>query len=329
MKKKDKGGQTFTSTVKITKMLLGMVWRQPLGRVYLVLKFFISVLNAVIPTVYTVFSGLIINELTGGLRIDRLITYVAVMVVTPTVMFFINHFYSKYELILQSELMIRFEADFFGNVLDMDYENLEIPAIQVKKIRANTTVMGLLRVVNMISGAVAALFSLIAVTSIISTLNPVILIVMIAVIIVNYIVSKDNDRKVYELDRERSKKEMVSSVYRYMLEDAKSAKEVRMFAMKDFLIDNYSEQQRASSAVRLKIFNKQSVSSYVGAAMDLIKEASLYAVVLFEVLKRALPIGNMTIYMASARQFSGAVSGVMHSYRTLSSNSLQTRICRI
>ena len=77
----DKSGnerQSFKNTMKTTKYMLGLVLKEKHGKTYAALVFLSSLLNVLPAIVYTMFPGMIINELTGEQRIYILIFYICI-----------------------------------------------------------------------------------------------------------------------------------------------------------------------------------------------------------------------------------------------------------
>ena len=77
----------------------------------------------------------------------------------------------------------------------MDYETLENPNIQVMEDRAQQTLNGILGVVNQLSGLLLAMFSLLALISIVFTLNPFLVLLMILLAFFNSIIAKKSNQK--------------------------------------------------------------------------------------------------------------------------------------
>ncbi len=91
----DKSGnerQSFKNTRKTTTYMLRFVLKEKHGKTYAALVFLSSLLNVLPAIVYTMFPGMIINELTGERRIYILIFYICILILTPVVYQIINRF---------------------------------------------------------------------------------------------------------------------------------------------------------------------------------------------------------------------------------------------
>lgn len=313
------------SAIRSTKFMLDLIWKKKFGKTYILLKIIISTIDSIIPTVYTLIFGLIINALVSGNDISILISYISIMVISPIIMHFIHHYYDKVNEKICYELQLNMEIDYYDTVLDMDYEAYEIPEIQVKKIRSKMTLMGALGVVDTVSQVVSSVFALIAITSIISTLNPFMIIVVISVLVANYVIAKKFDIKLHDLDKQRSKHDMVLAVYQSVLEKSEIAKETRLYQTKEFLINNYCTAKRKLYKFQRHLFSVQRFTGTFNVITNAIQQSAMYAVILYEVIKNGMEIGNVTVYIAAVNQFSGALNAVLGSYRSLSNISLRVQ----
>ena len=67
------------------------VWqREANGKIYTVLRCFNSLLNILLPLVFAVFPGFLINELTSDADIKRVIIYASVIIGSPVIVFALN-----------------------------------------------------------------------------------------------------------------------------------------------------------------------------------------------------------------------------------------------
>ncbi len=51
--------QNLVNTFRTTKYMLGFVWKN--GKLYVLMRIIMSVINTIFPLIYTIFPGLIIN----------------------------------------------------------------------------------------------------------------------------------------------------------------------------------------------------------------------------------------------------------------------------
>ena len=320
-----KKNQSLRNTIKTTKHMLGFVWREKSGGIYLFLKGIISLFNAIVALVYTIFPGFIINELINELRINVLILYVGVLIMTPVVSHLINILMNRYLKKLYLALRLKFYADFYEHITSMDYETLENPDIQINKSRTQDTLNGILGIVDQMSSLMSAIFRLIAISMIIVTLNPFIIILIIGITYINALCTKRVNYKLHLIRKELDETQRYQWGYDNMLENFNFGKELRLFNLKALLVNLFVENQKKSNKINLKYQKYQDVSSTFYSFTNLIQQLVTYVYSIYSVIKKETDVGSMTIYIAAIGQFSGSLNQVMGAYLELAKNSLNVQ----
>ena len=322
MKKKKK---SLNTTIQTTKYMFDMVWKEQSGKVYILLKSIISIVNALFPVLYTIVPGLIINELTGQRALKKIIVYVMMLTFAPVVSQLINLFINKKIELISMKLNLRFQENFYTYVMSMDYETLENPDMQVKKDRANNALTGVLNVINQLSTLILATVRMIAISSIVATLNPCIIILIICIIFINSFFARRTNEKRHCLEQELSRYDRFQGAYTYMLEYFCFAKEIRLFRIQSLLVNLLSRSKTESNKVELKYRLSSQKLSMVQTVTNFVQQMVLYAYLVYCVLIKNLAIGNMTIYLSAAGQFSGALSKVFEAYVGLVDRGQKTK----
>ena len=312
--------QNLVNTFRTTKYMLGFVWKS--GKLYVLMRIIMSVINTIFPLIYTIFPGLIINELTNDLRIDKIILYVGILTLSPPINNILNSQLNKALTQISSSFNIKCQSDFLLYTMKMDYETLEIPEINRLKYRANDVLDNTLNTVNLLSSLITAILSLIAISYIITTLSPLIIVLIICVVYVNSLVTKWLNRQQYFSRIEAEKNSSKNMVMSYITTEFWFAKEIRLFGLKDLLVSKCAEIERDTNKTQMSYMKKENKASFAMSVTAFIQQLVLYVYLIFLVIKKGLSIGNMTIYMNAVGQFSGALSSVVNSYLQLSANSL-------
>lgn len=316
---------TFRKNLLNTMYLVKYILGKQNGKLFVFLKLITSIYNALIPILYTVVSGLLINELCEERNITKIVIYVMIITCTPLLTYFMNRQISKKIFKLNAALALEFKIDYFDRVLSMEYETIEIPEIQVKKMRASMALLNSTGIIDLLCRFVSSAFALITVVSIVSSLNPFILIFVSTILIINYFINKKNNNDQHNLNKERSLTDMQLGIIDNVLESFDHAKEVRLFQIKDFLLDHYISHSKKLHNIDLKQLSRGNKASDLLTLTSFMQQLALYGVTLYEVLKNAMPVGSMTIYMGTVGQFAGTVGGLLNSYLELSKKSLITQ----
>ena len=322
MKDIKKREQTLFKIINTNKLMFEFSWKEKKGRLFILLRIIMALINAIFSVVYAVMPGLIINELINYRNLNTLIEYVGILTLTPIISHYINKCVNLYLLKLRNETELKLLTDFFEFSLDMDYETLEKPDIQILKRRAGYALENVFGFIEIMAGFLSSLFSIFAMSSIIITLNPFIILLVICIVCVNSIVAKKINYKKYIYSKENDKYDNYRDVLSYMMNYIGYAKENRLFGLKEFFIKKYYDNQVEMNQISYKSHKCSSKSSTCNTITSAIQQSILYLYLIYNVLVNGLPIGNLTIYMSAVEQLSNALNSIFASYLDLSRNSL-------
>lgn len=325
MKNNNKLKQNLKATFKTSKYMLSYVWRSKSGKKYILIKSFISILNAIMPLGLVLLPGLIINELTGQRRIDILIKYIAITAGIPLLQSIIISSFNVYLNTVRYKFMIKVKTDFISHCADMDYETMENPEIGVLKERAEGTTFDSLEVFENLSGLITALISLIMCVSTITVLNPWILILVIIAVALNYVNSKWLNQKTFKMNNEIQRFNRYGWPIQNYFSDIKYAKEMRLYNLKEYFIDIYVEKRLEANKYGEKNAVYMRNSGIIGSIISFAQTILLYIYFVFKVIGDSLSVGSMTIYMGLIMQFSGSMSNITRQYLNLSMLSLRVQ----
>ena len=289
---------------------------------FIVLKGVQTLFGALVPVVYTVFPGLIINELLNKSFSYELAIYTAVLTATPVVHAFINFYLGKYGWKLKNALRLNFEIDFYSFVLSMDYETIENPDMQTKKERASDTINTFLETVDHAYNFFGAIVTLVSISYVLFTLNPLVVLFIVVLLSINTIYAKYTNKKLYKVGLELSRLDKYNGAYYYMLNYPEYAKEVRLFGIKDFLLGLYENSKKESNKLEIVHYLIRSRPGLFNAVTNFIQQLTIYCYLIYRALSGSISIGDVTIYLAAANQFSTALGKVFNSYLAMSDKTL-------
>jgi ATP-binding cassette subfamily C protein len=204
----------------------------------------------------------------------------------------------------------------------MDYEFLERPEILDQAQRADrgaNSMEGMLKSVNATS--IQAVKILLSIT-IISTLNPLMIGLVILLSVTYYIVLNrtiKNDKihswdKLAPLWRKIWYTKFVNKNFEY-------AKDARLYDMEAFLM---SKQKEVNDEAHGLIINSKVRWIKFGTfynSLSMVLELIMYIVLIYYVIRSNLSIGNFTLYFASIKTFSSSLDGVLYSMASIQSQS--------
>jgi ABC-type multidrug transport system, ATPase and permease components len=317
--------QSLRRMIKTNKLMFSFAWREKKGRLFIFLRIAVALINAAFAVLYAIVPGFVINELLGHRRVDALIVNIALLTLSPVIGHFINKAIRLRLQKLRTETELKFLTDFFDYTLSMDYETLEDPEIQRLRWRAEDALKNVFGFIETAAEFLSSVFSVFAMSSIIVTLNPLMIILVICIVFVNSAVAKKANHRAYLLGKEADKHDDYRDMLRFMMSSFGYAKENRLFNLKSFFIKKFTDNQTEIDKINFKSYKNSFSSSTSGTLTNSVQQIVLYAYLVYNVIAKGLSIGNMTIYMNAVNQLSGALNSAFARYLDLSFNSLSVQ----
>jgi ATP-binding cassette subfamily C protein len=279
-----------------------------------------------------VMPKLIIDELTGGGSTDRVILlavlFGAALFITGSITgisYGFGTIPSGSMSIRFIALRIRFHARQNLKNMTMDFQNLENPEILDMSQRAERAMYGNYEGVEGMSRLVLTMFrsllTLLGTISVVVVMGYWLLLVAIAVLAVNYIVSnraRIRDKQILDdlapTNRKIRYMEDMTSDFRY-------GKDLRIFSLKDFVLQRLSAEHNTSFEGGVKRQKLALFSGNVGSVTTLVQEIAMYAWLCRQVITGAINIGSFLMYITSIRTFSASLDELLDGFVSLQRQS--------
>ena len=319
--KKTKDIQAFLQTIDFSKFILKRVWHEKAGKKYICIKLFITLVNTIIPLVYSIIPGLIVNELLDGAYSDVLIVYVAILSLSPVLLTFLNNILDSLLYKLRLDLELIFAIQFQKYIMIMDYETIENPDIQIKKDRAQITIDNTIVLIDKYVGFFASIIKIIVIFSIIATLNIGIVALIMILLCINSLLTKKVNQKMHQIGLELSKHDRGLWGIIYMLEQPCYAKEIRLFNLSTLLTGEYGKRMKAKNKLEIRQFKIGRKIGIYGALGNFVQQVLVYSYAISSVLAGKLALGSMTIYIGMISQFSGSIKSLFDGYLNIAKDN--------
>lgn len=210
---------------------------------------------------------------------------------------------------------LKFIARSGQKFMTMDFQNLEDPKvldISQKGDRAcNDNQNGIEGVMHRTQAVASKVLTLLSTGVVISFLNPLILLLLIGLLVINFVVSSNTRKK------DKAENDLLAPVWRRLgylnsiMSDFSFAKDIRLFSVQDMLKNRYTAEQKNRFAGQDKIWKLWTRNSNIFAVTSLLQEILLYAWLCWSVMFKGLSIGDFTMYAAAIRTFTGALGGLL------------------
>ena len=312
----------FSKTYIAVKYVLINVAHEKYGKTYMLLILVTSIMNAVFPLIYTIFPGLIINELLNYRRINMLTFYVGVLTLTPVINNIRTNALGWHTERVKQLLDLKFIEKFLFHTMSMDYECLENPETQIMKDRAGSTLSGIIEVIDRLGTLISAVAGLVVFMVIIITINPFIVLFIAVIIFLQSLNTKRVHNKYYIAGKTLSKYDLHQGIYFWMMSDFSYAKEIRLFNLRKLLLGNYIDSKSKSNNIELELTKDANSLDIINSVLNCTQQILIYSYLLFCVLTRGMAVGTMTIYISVVERFTTSLSLVFNSYLQLANNSL-------
>lgn len=317
--------QSFKNTIRTTSYMLRFVFKEKHGKIYALLVLLSSLLNAVPTIIYTIFPGLIINELMDKQQIKVLCFYICILVLTPVLYQIINRLMKRKMTYIRFMLSAAFAKKYDYHTAMMDYETIEKPDVQNMSNRVYGTFYNAVSIIDKLGALISAIFNIIAVLSIIVTINIFIIFIVFIIIFLNSIVTKRINQKAFLNNKELSKYDRYFSNLLIVLHYIGYAKEVRLFDLKSYFAELLYQKRTKVNEIHVRNTTNGLNAQIFFSITNLLQQTALYIYLVYRVIYTKLPIGSMSIYMAAVSQFAGSFDGVVKQYLELSKNSLDVQ----
>lgn len=302
--------------------LLGFVTREKGGKRYLLVKTINSIVSVLFPVVYAILPGMIINELSTQMRIKRLVIYVLVLLVLPLVQHFLATVFDIHLKKDMDNISRHANERIFSHSIDMDYENYEKPEYNVLRDRVHSTMWNLGSTADHVISFFASLTSIVALAFIITTLNVWIVLLTGVIVVINSILTRYIDKKKFKYDKEQSKWNNYNWVYRNSLVYNWNMKDVRLFNLKELLIESWSNITKKENLASEKSFNLGYIPASCAAILNFVQQLFIYVFVIGKVINGQMEIGTMTILLSSASMFASRLSEIARNYLNIANDGL-------
>lgn len=303
-----------SSSINSISLMLSKLYKEKYGKSYMLWKVIGAIFDSLASITYIIVPGLIINELTERKNIYQITLLVAILILTPLASYLKNISIDTYLQKKKMNLVRVFNIRFQDHIADMKYETLEKPDVRVLKQRAGVTAPAPVYMFDRLIPLLIAIINLFVMSTIIFTLHPLIILLIVFVVLINSLVTKRINDKNFENKKEISTYNNFYYTHFYDLSDTSSAKEVRLYDIKNFFIDLFTQYGIKIDKLTLKdeVYRKKLKSIHVSTGI--IQQLILYLYLIYRVLTNSLAIGSMTIYLSTVSKISSTLTTIFNQY---------------
>lgn len=268
--------------------------------------------NAAIPFIPIVFLRLILNEITIGGNMQRVFLYVLFMALATLVGELAVNALGTWSGIQTERTLRKIKNRLGGAIMNMPFSEVEKPQVRdfISLAKEGTNFSEIL---DSVASLITALITVIGLVSIIVTVQPVIFLLVLAVVLVRLLADWRN-RKLWDKWRPRYAPIMRKVGYFFgVMQNTAYGKEVRINRLEDWLYkkldDHTKTYMKASTRHNMEL---QRNNGFAELAV-ILQESAVYLLLAYRVVFSGMAIGDFSMYMTSINTFSANIRGIVSS----------------
>jgi ATP-binding cassette, subfamily B, bacterial len=221
---------------------------------------------------------------------------------------------------------IRYLSEMFKKIMDADYQNIESSDGQMKFEKGMRTLFndnaGVPAMLMTTGELLAAILGFFLYAGIISTLNPLVALLLIVTTGIHYFVlryvalyehrNRDNwaqlDRKFFYLTQKMA--------------DYSFGKDIRLFSMRSWLMNTLSKVMAARAKWAVKFAKRSYLTAISNAFVVIIRDGVAYIFLFLAILHNKISIADFVLYFGAISGFSAFISKIIEGMSTMNRTSL-------
>ncbi len=260
---------------------------------------------------------LIIDSLTAGETADRTMLLIAINAAVLLAAYLAAGFVENNTPYKMKHALIRFKRELTETMISMDYSNLEDPKVldEHERIRnvMNVKTQGIEGMMDSTVKCARLILQILMAGILVSGLHPFLIVILLGLLLLSFLVvdkTKLKDKKlVWDALGPYWRKHFNMG---YLTNHFTSAKEIRVYDMKDWIYEKYlgiNSDILAKYKLSRNIWFK---SHAICLPIALLEEVSLYAFLIWQLSMNKLTVAEFTLYVAAVHILIKALSEFIH-----------------
>lgn len=292
------------------------------GARYVGYKLFLALLDNSVPLVLTIFPGLILNELLADRRIPYLAAYVLILALIPLIKDVVSTFSGKQVMTLERSLVRRLRAEYYLYIVQMDYETLENPDLQVEQERARDTYTSSTSIVDHVIALFTAIINIVIYSFVIIRYHFSVILLVCGIVLIHYFVKRNMQEKMFVVRKELEKCDRKVFSIHYLFDQQQYGKEFRVFDLGRYLVDKWVAIRKEADDIEVSQYKKYSKVNIVSAVLTCVQLIGLYLIFLISIFRKNFPVGDLSIGLSASFQLSDKLKSTVDAYLNLYERSM-------
>ncbi|HZW50072.1 MAG TPA: ABC transporter ATP-binding protein, partial [Bacillota bacterium] len=288
-----------------------------LKKSYLYLALASAFFQALTPFLNVIVPKFIIDELMGSQRIPVLVNLIALIALGNGLLNLLNRWFAYKIQIADQDLIQRLELHMGKHIMQMDFEKMEDPVILNQKDQAIFPIRNRGVIYTMTASSlkiVQYLLSSLGMIAIITTLNPLLLVFILAMVACNSFIFQKQQSISFDLNQRQVPLNRKFIYYSEVTYDFTLAKDVRLFNMSPFIMKKMEAFKAENKKILFEMFSIQGLYDSYSQIILQVQMIAIYGYMVWRVFLKAIGIGDFTMYVSAATAFATNVSLMLTSW---------------
>ncbi len=270
-----------------------------------------------------IFPAMIIDEILGGKRLETIVLYVVLfaffMFLPRFILSFLDTLQSSYNL----RLPHRFLLSLAQKMSVMDYAEVEREGFLDQYDNAsNMAFQSCGNIFSLMALGFSMVLRLIALTAILSMLNPWVVVALLVFSALNCRMSAREKRIQIDYGQKETAFQRKADYAEGLLASLEFAKDCRACGAADFVNGKYMAEMRGVLEVRREKNGRLQRVNILQKALSFFQNGLLYVAMLLEYMAGAITVGSFTMFISAANEFYSTIVTLLELYVQVKSTSL-------
>lgn len=262
------------------------------------------------------FVRAILNEITEGKSLERVILYASAMALSSFVLDFLTCLFGRWDGRERERFNFRVKKILAESVMDMSYSTLENPEMQDYVWLAEYNRFD--NVLQLTTAVVGSSLTVFGISAVVFTLNPLILVVIVVSSVIKYLIDRHQKMLPHQYNDDRAAASRENGYYSSLMGDIKMGKEVRTNNLEDWVYGKTESSWQKDLYPREKKFTQTYLSlTSLNGIISMVQDILIYLILALEVIYSTMTVGDFSMYLTAAGTFSACIMGISGNYSYL------------
>ena len=274
---------------------------------------FLQSAKAVVPIF---FVRAVLNELTIGRSIEKIILYASGMALATFGIKLFEYLFARWDMREREKMNFGVQRHLAKSVMDMSYSTIENPEMQNYVWMAQYNRFD--QVLQLTTAVIGSFLTVFSISAVVFTMNPLILAVILVSATVKFLVDRKQRMLPHKYNDDRVPLSRVNEYYSGLMEEMETGKEVRINNLEDWVYDKADRSWKEDLYPLDKKFTQTTLALQgTNGLISVIQDVIVYLILAFEVIYSTMTVGDFSMYLTAAGTFSGLVTGISTNYSYL------------